>query len=68
MRAPIEQTRIVIMQMAMLGYILYEYETGEIGTTKTYDAIRPEQGALITMSSASIANKQTQCGAKFGNP
>lgn len=47
MRKPIEQTRIVIMQMAMLGYILYEYETGEIQVLpKLYDAIRARTGRI----------------------
>jgi hypothetical protein len=39
-RKPIEQTRIVVMQMATLGFILYEYETGEITLLpKLIDAI-----------------------------
>jgi len=47
MRKPLEQTRIVVMQMAMQGYILYEFETGEIQTLpKLYDAIRARSNRI----------------------
>ncbi len=41
MRKQVEQTRIVLMQMAMKGYIYYEYESGKVQPLKKlYDAIR----------------------------
>lgn len=41
MRKSIEQTRVEVMRLAMLGYIFYESETGNVQTLpKLYDAIR----------------------------
>ncbi len=40
-RKPIEQTRAEVMRLAMLGYVLYEAETGSVqALSKLYDAIR----------------------------
>lgn len=40
-RKSVEQTRIQIMRMAMLGYVFYEFEAGEVQVLpKLYDAIR----------------------------
>lgn len=40
-RKPLEQTRIVIMGLAMQGFVFYEFETGEVqALPKLYDALR----------------------------